>query len=728
MSPIIGAPMDRVDGRAKVTGQARYAADQPVPNLAHGVLITSRIAKGRISRIDAAAAQTAPGVLGVITHQNAPRFPTPPADPWPLGQSFVPLQGDVVHTGGQIVGLVVAETLEQARHAASLVEIDYVTEKPAVSVSDELDAAFIPPPTDWIRYEYARGTPDSALAEAPIQLTGTVTTSMQHHNPMEPSSTTAVWDGAHLTLYETTQSVGWTQSQVATMLGVPAESIRVISPFLGGGFGCKGYVWPHTYLTAAVARQLRRPVKLVLTRAQSYGLHGHRAQTVQNLRVGATRDGRLTSVVHTGTHQTSPFNDVTWEEIDGTSLLYTCPNVRLTRRLVRLNLGNPTPMRAPSGIGVPALETMLDELSYATGVDPIELRLRNYADIDQEHHRPWGSGKFLRECYEIGARLFGWRSPRPPPATIRTGGARVGWGMATAFHPVYGGDARAAVRLDPDGTALVRSASHDIGTGTYTVLTQVAAQALGLPTEHVRLELGDTNLPAGAPAAGSRTAVSVGAAVHSAAVAAREQVVGLAVADQRSPMYRASPEQVAVLAGRLFVRHDPRVGETVGQLLGRHGRAIDASGENRGVTISHSYGAVFAEVHVNETTGEARVTRLAGAFDIGRVLNAKTARSQATGGMIWGLGTALTEHTLLDRNLGRVLTANLSGYLIPVQADVPDIDVAFVDKPDPTAGVLGARGMGELSANGATAAIANAVYHATGRRVRDFPITPDKLL
>jgi xanthine dehydrogenase YagR molybdenum-binding subunit len=729
MSPVVGAPLDRVDGRAKVTGQARYAADQPVPNLAHGVLVTSRIASGRITHIDTRAAEAAPGVLAVITHRNAPRFPTPASDKtsW-FGQSFVPLQGEAIHHSGQIVAFVVAETLEQAHHAAGLVEIDYQANKPEVSVTGKLGEAFVPQPNRAGRYEYGRGQPDGALAGAPARVRATFTTAMQHHNPMEPSTTTAVWDGERLTLYESTQAIKFTQAQVAVMLRMRMENVRVISPFLGGGFGCKGYVWPHTFLTAAIARDVGRPVKLVLTRAQGYSLHGHRAQTVQDLDLAAASNGRLTGIVHVATHQASPFDDITWEQIDASSTLYQCANVRLTRRLVRLNIGTPTPMRAPFGICVFALEAALDELSYATGIDPIELRLRNYASTDQATGTPWGTGKFLRECYELGASMFGWPDPRPRPGSLRKDGGLIGVGMATAFHAVFRAGAEVSIRITPGGQVLAKSATQDIGTGTYTVMTQVVAEALGMSPAAVRFELGDSNMPAAGPSTGSSTAASVGDAALAAGRNARDQVIAIAVADPRSPLHRAPAEQLAVADGRLFLRHDPRQEETYAQVLGRHGRPVEASGTSEGMAINNSYGAVFAEVRVDETTGETRVTRLAGAFDVGRVLNAKTARSQATGGMIWGLGTALTEHTLIDQSLGRILTANLSSYLVPVQADVPDIEVAFVDKADPIASSIGARGMGELSANGATAAIANAIYHATAKRIRDLPITPDKLL
>jgi xanthine dehydrogenase YagR molybdenum-binding subunit len=728
---IIGMPLDRVDGRAKVTGAAKYAADQDVPGVTHAVLVTSAIAKGRITHIDASDASRMPGVLSVITHHNGPRFAhQPPSHPWVFGQTLVPLQDDVIHHSGQIIAVVVADTLERARYAASLVHIEYAAEQPVISLAENLDKAFVAEPGPYnLRYEYRRGDLPEALAKAQVQVSGRFATSMQHHNPIEPSATTAVWDGDRLTLYETTQGLAFTQPQVAMMLGIPDAQVRVISPYLGGGFGSKGFVWPHTFITAAIARNLGRSVKLVLTRAQTYTMHGHRAETIQELTVGAGRDGRLTAIAHTAISQTSPFNEISWEEMDATTQLYTCPNVELTRRVVRLNLGTPTPMRAPLGVGGYALEAILDELSHKTGINPLELRLRNYSDTNPEEPEVvWGTGKFLRDCYSLGATKFGWPNRLPEPRSTHRGGGWIGLGMASAFHPVFASPANVSIRITPDGNALMRSATQDIGTGTYTIVTQVAAEALGLPVRSVRFELGDSAFPASAPGAGSRTAASVGNAAHIAGITVRDKVIGIAVADRRSPLFGIPAAQVTAADGRLFHRLDPRRGETYVRVLARHGAAVEGSGGTTRNEHHRSYGAVFAEVRVDEVTGEVRVTRMAGAFDIGRVLNAKTARSQAIGGMIWGLGTALTEHTLVDRELGRILTPNLSGYLVPVHADVPDIDVVFVDKADPGANPLGVRGMGELACNGATAAIANAVFHATGRRVRDLPITPDALL
>jgi xanthine dehydrogenase YagR molybdenum-binding subunit len=728
MSQVVGKPMDRVDGRAKVTGQARYAADQQVPDTAYAFMVQSTIAKGRIRRIDTRAAKAAPGVLAVYTHENLPRFAHRPQG-WapPHAQSLVPLRDTVIRHSGQHVAVVVADTVEQARYAAGLVEVDYEVERPTIGLAENRDKAVIPPDGTPGALRIVRGDPAGGMAGAAFKTDAEYSTPIHHHNPIEPSATLAVWDGGALTLYESTQSMSYTQEVVAQMLDVPKERVRVITPFLGGGFGCKGFVWPHTYLIAAVARLVRRPVKLVLTRAQQYTSTGHRPAAINRIRIGAARDGRLTALVHDGTTHCSSSDTVAFNVISSTQAVYACPNLRVETDLVRLDLGATIATRPPSGPSNEALEMALDELSYSLGMDPIDLRLRNHTDIDHETGRR--QNRFLKECYTLGSQRFGWPQRRPKPGSMRRGEMLVGWGMAGSFHLWHGTAAEALARITTDGRAVVRSGTQDIGTGTGTVMTQVAADALGMDPGSVHFRLGDTNLPPGPSSSGSTTAVTVGVTVRKACLAARDRVIAIAIADRRSPLHGAAPEQVTVADGRLFRTDDPGRGETYEQVLTRHGEpaeapaSVDVSGAGR-----PSFGAVFAEVNVSTVTGEVRVTRLVCAADVGRVLNHKTARSQAIGGVIWGLGMALTEHTLVDRAHGRIVTADLAGYLVPVEADVPDIDVIFVDKPDPEANDLGARGMGEVTATGTAAAIANAVYHATGTRVRSLPITPDKLL
>jgi xanthine dehydrogenase YagR molybdenum-binding subunit len=738
MNAVIGQPRDRVDGPLKVTGGARYAAEFTIPDLAYAALVMSTIAKGRIREIDTRAAESAPGVLAVLTHRNAPRLhAVVPVPAGYAGQSLLPLQDDRVYYQGQQIAVVVADTLERAQHAASLVRVEYDEEPPIPRLEDALDAPFPPSSIFGMPPSSRRGDPGQGLAAADVRLDQTYTTPTEHHNPMEPSATIAAWDGDHLTIHDATQSISFTQQIIATMLEMPAENLRVVAPYVGGGFGCKGTVWPHPALAALAARQVGRPVKLVLTRAQMYTSVGYRSPTRQQYSVGATREGKLTALVHHGISQTPAFDE--YAEFTGSPsrMLYACPNVETRNDMVRVNAGTPTIMRAPGEApGSFGLESAMDELAYALGLDPLELRLRNYAERDPETGHPWSS-KALRECYRRAAERFGWDRRTAAPRSMRAGDRLVGWGMATASYPLFLFPASALVRLLPDGRALVQTGSQDLGTGTYTVMTQVAADTLGLPFERVRVDLGDSSLPPAPTSGGSDTAASVGSAVYLAARAVRDEVARRAIADPDSPLHGSAPEQVVVEDGRLFVAGNPARAETYVALLERQGGApVEARHDCTDIVIGghgprfgmHAYGAHFAEVHVDPLSGEVRVARWVGAFDIGRVLNAKTARSQLMGGIIFGVGMALMEHTVVDPRLGRILTPNLSGYLVPVHADVPDLDVQFVDQPDEHANPLGVKGAGELGVVGAAAAVANAVYHATGVRVRDLPITPDKLL
>ncbi|GLW05179.1 acylaldehyde oxidase [Microtetraspora sp. NBRC 13810] len=724
-------PPGRVDGPDKVTGAARYAADQRVPGLTHAVLVQSTIARGRITRIDTAAAEAAPGVLAVCTHENMPRFAHRPTS-WlpPHAQSTVPLQEPDIWYGGQHVAVVVADTLERAHEAARLVRVDYDAETPTIGLRENLGRAYTPPDGTPGALQLVRGDPEAGLAAADARIEAEYTTAVNHHNPIEPSATLAVWEGENLTLYESTQSITYTREVVAEMLGVPAERVRVVTPFLGGGFGSKGFVWPHTYIVAAVARQLRRPVRLVLTRAQMSTSCGHRPASVQRLRAGATRDGRLTGLTHHIISHSATRDLIHFNPVASTQAVYTCPGLRVSTQVVEVDMGTTMATRPPSGPANEALEMALDELSWELGMDPVALRLANYAASEPGATNP--ETRFLRECYELGAERFGWPRSRPEPGSMREGETLVGWGMAGSYHRWHGMRAQAAVEIGTDGRAIVRSGTQDIGTGTYTIMTEIAAEALGMRPASVRPRLGDTRYPPGPTSSGSTTAATVGVAVREAGRAAREKVTALAVADPRSPLYGAAAGEVGAADDRLFLTARPRRGETYRQIMERHGAPVHASGSadlgTPAPSGAGSYGAAFAEVRVSAVTGEVRVSRMVSALDVGRVLNAATARSQAIGGMIWGIGMALTEHTLVDRRLGRIVTANLAGYLVPVEADVPDLDVIFVDRPDPHANALGARGMGEVAGTGTAAAIANAVYHATGHRVRHLPITPDLVL
>jgi xanthine dehydrogenase YagR molybdenum-binding subunit len=743
-SAVIGTPLDRVDGRLKVTGAATYTAEQRITGVAHAALVESTIARGRITRLDTSAAEAAPGVLGVISHLNAPRLQQ--LKSFNVGgaavQTVLPLQDEMIHYAGQHVAVVVAETLEQAQYASRFVRIDYAAQAPRVDVEAHLSEAYPFQPFLDIRPDSLRGDPSRGLAEADVRLDHTYTTPIEHHNPMEPHAATAVWDGnGGLTVYETNQGVHVSRHGLAEVLGLPLEKVRVICPFVGGGFGSKGSLWPYTVLAAIAARHVQRPVKLVLTRAQMYTSNGYRSETVQDMRLGARWDGTLTAIVH---HTTAIGSDVgefpeTCPEV--TKVLYACPNVETRVRLVRLDLGAPTFMRAPGeATGSFALESALDELAYALGLDPIELRLRNYAETDPESGKPWSS-KGLRECYAQGAERFGWARRNPEPRSMRDGGWLVGWGMATASYPTvaFPAQARATIRADSStdsgqAWAVVRSGTADLGTGQYTVMTQVAADALGLPHERVSFELGDTNFPFAPVAGGSSGVRSVGPAVRMAAEAVRAKLLELAAGDEDSPLAGYGPEAVAAENGELFLKHVPEQRESFAAILARHGlQEVTGEGSFGGVSMPNehrvnAFGAQFVEVRVDPDLGLVRVNRALGVFEIGRVINPKTARSQAIGGIVFGIGMALLEHTAIHPEFGKFVSPNLTAYLLPVHADVPAIDAFFVEVADPHVNSLGAKGVGEIGITGLAAAIANAVYHATGRRIRNLPITPEALL
>jgi xanthine dehydrogenase YagR molybdenum-binding subunit len=737
----IGAAIDRVDGRLKVTGAALYAADAPVAGVLHGFIVLSTIGRGRVQAIDADAARKAPGVAAVVTHENMPRLKQPGSDFFrggTLNEDRLPLSDDRIHYAGQYLAVVVADTPEQARHAASLVKVAYSDEEPPLAALEdarEFEDANSDPFGQPIQYR--RGDVEKALtARGLVTVDATYTTPVETHNPMEMAATIAQWDGDRLTVHDSTQWVKGTQAILAEAFGVPREHVRVLCPYLGGGFGCKGFINPHTVLAAAVARVVGRPVKLPLTRAQMFTGMGHRSATEQKLTVAATKDGTLTAIRHVTTQSTSFVGD--WMETCGNStsqVMYACPNVQVVHRLARLNIGSPTFMRGPGEMpGTFALESALDELAGALGMDPVALRVRNHTAVNPASGKPWSSN-YLKECYALAAERFGWHQRTPGPRSMRDGHWLVGWGMATATYPGFRFPASARIRLSADGRARVGTAGHELGTGAYTVYTQAAADALGLPVAKVYFELGDSNLPHAPVAGGSNSTASITEAVVAAAAQTRAKLVRLAVADAASPLHGLPEDQVTLRDGRLVAAGGPSRGEPVAAVLERarltgvEGEAsAHLSAEKADKFAFQSFGAHFCEVKVDEQLGRVRVTRWVGAFDPGRVLNPKTARSQVLGGIVMGIGAALMEHTVYDRRTARPVTDNLVDYAVPVHADSPPIETHFIDRPDPYINTLGCRGVGELSITGVAAAVANAVHHATGKRVRALPITPDKLL
>ncbi|MEV0999505.1 xanthine dehydrogenase family protein molybdopterin-binding subunit [Nonomuraea sp. NPDC050202] len=725
MSALVGQGVARVDGRAKVTGAARYAADHEVAGALHGFLVMSTIARGEVVEIDARAALAHPGVVAVYTHADMARLGLR-LPGFPYNRPFIPMQDTRVHHNGQPVAYVVAQTLEQAQEAAGLVKVSYRAEEPVARLADALDEAFLPKKFREKDNEFARGDAAAALEQAEVRIDQTYGSPMQHHNPIEPHTTTAVWAGDELTLYESTQGVMFTRNVVATAFGRAPEQVRVISPYLGGGFGAKGPTYPHTLLTAAAARLAGRPVKLVLSRAQMYTSNGHRAEYRHHLRLGATRQGVLTAIADTSTAQVTRLDEAVYNGSDSTVHLYACPNVHVRQLGVRLDLPTSSYMRSPETTAHFGLETAMDELSHELGIDPVELRIRNHNPIDPRTDGPYTS-KHLLECYRVAAEAFGWARRSPRPGTTRDGDEYVGWGMATETHTYGWIRSEAGLTIGPDGRATLRAATQEIGTGTYTVLSQVVADGLGMPLGHVTTLLGDTTYPTASLSAGSSTMPSVVGPVSEAARSARKAVIALAVADPRSPLHGVPAEEVVAEAGRLFARGDGGRVDSYRDVMARHGRSVEVIGRQDNAP-GYSFGAVFVEVRIQPRLGRVRVTRVVTAHDPGRVLNRRTARGQVIGGVTWGIGFALMEHTMVDPNTARVVNPNLSTYLVPVCADTPSVEALFVDRPDPGSPALGARGFGETPGTGVPAAIGNAIHHAIGRRLRDVPFTRDKLL
>jgi xanthine dehydrogenase YagR molybdenum-binding subunit len=733
---MIGQPLDRTDGRAKAHGTARYSAEHPVPGLTHAVMVTSTIPSGRIAGIDAADANEVPGVLMIITHQNAMRLPRETKSGKlapPIGRVLSLLQYDAVHYNNEPVAVVVADTLEHAREAAARLRISYAQQEAMLDFEKAKEATHAPDKVLSETTDTRRGDYHAGLLSASVTVDAVYTTPTENHNPLEPHATIASWDGDCLTLHDSTQYILGVRNTVADTLGIPKENIRVLCPYVGGGFGCKGSVWSHVVLAAMAARQVGRPVKLVLDRNQMFGPVGARPITEQRLVLAAMRDGRLIASRHDVTAYTSVIED--WIEPCAlvTRMLYQCPNQETSHRLARMNLGTPTFMRAPGeASGSFALESAMDELAYALDMDPLQLRLQNYADQDPGKGLPWSS-KSLRQCYETGAERFGWAGRNPQPRSMRNGRTLVGWGMATATYPTNRSPAAAVARILPDGSALVRSATQDLGTGTYTVMTQVAADALGLPVDKVTFELGDSSFPTAPVSGGSTTVASVAPAVQAAASAARLKLTGIAIADQRSCLYGVHSDDIEVIDGWLCLRADPVRRESMADVVARHGSPVEAhaeaapGGEKQKYSM-HAFGAVFVEVHVDEDLCEIRVPRVVGVYGVGKLMNRKTGYSQLIGGIVWGVGLALLEETVIDKRAGRAVNGNLAEYHVPVNADIGAIDVSVVEEDDPHVNPLGAKGIGEIGITGVGAAIANAVYHATGKRVRDLPITLDKLL
>jgi len=731
----LGKPTSRVDGRAKVTGTAKYAAEYTAPGLAHGFVVSSAIAKGRIRRIHTADALAVDGVLDVFTHEHRPKLASSHEkytdEVAPSGSPFRPLYDDKILFSGQPVALVVAEEFEIARFAASLIRVEY-ERKPHVTdfeAQRKRGAVSKRDPSHSI----ARGNPAPAFEQAPVRIKAEYRMPVEHHNPMEPFAATAVWEGnGHITVFDKTQGPQNCRNYVAGVFGMPRDKVRVLSPYVGGGFGSGLRPQYELPLAVLAARALKRSVRVTLTRQQMFTL-GYRAANVHEMTLAANQHGSLASFRHEAVSMTSQFEDFQRDLVNWSSLLYKCVNSELGQRLVKLDQNTPCDMRAPGGAeGAYAIECAMDELAYAANIDPLELRLINYSDKDQIEDRRYSS-KELRECYRQGAEKFGWSRRSPQPRSMRDGNELVGWGMATGIWEAMQMPASAKAVLTANGSVEIASATADIGPGTYTWMTQLAAEMLGVPIENVTAKLGDSTLPDAPVEGGSFTVSSVGPAIHAACRAVQKELLGLAQKMARSPLAGAKLDDVVFAEGKIRHKHEESREVSVADAM-RAGKADrierEASAKpNERSKYSHlTHSAVFAEVKVDEELGVIRVTRVVSAVAAGRILNPKLASSQILGAVVGGIGMALHEETVTDHRFGRFMSHNLADYHVPVNADVHAIDVIFVEEKDDEINPLGVKGVGEIGIVGTAAAVANAVYHATGKRVRDLPITLDKLM
>jgi xanthine dehydrogenase YagR molybdenum-binding subunit len=740
MAPYIGTPTSRIDGIAKVTGAAKYAAEFNVPGgVLYGSIVPSTIAKGRIISLDTSAAMDVEGVMTVLTHENRPRMAGRDQDykddVAPDGSPFRPLYDDKIRFNGQPIALVVAETSEIARFAASLVRVEYASEAHVTDVFRERDAAIPVKATSPEGAMFAppkpRGDAAKAFAAAAVRHDGEYYVPIEHHNPMELYAATVVVEkDGKFTVYDKTQGVQNVQRYLCGVFGIKPEDVRVMSPFMGGGFGSGLRPQFEVVLAMLAARALQRSVRVVLTRPQMYAL-GYRPAMIQRIGLGATTGGTLEAITHDAVTVTSQYEDFYRQETGWSGLLYKSANASYAHRLAHLDLPTSCDMRAPSAApGVYALESAMDELAVALKLDPVELRLRCYSDRDQHENRPFSS-KALRECYREGADAFGWSKRNPEPRSMRDGGDLVGWGMATGVWEALQMPIAVRIVLSANGHAEVACATSDIGTGTYTIMAQVAADTLGLPLESVSIKLGDSSLPQSPVEGGSWIAASVANGIVTTAEAIRGELLRLAKQIPNSPLANASSDELTLVDGQLVSKHDGARAVSIADVMRHSGverieqeKMTTPAADNARAHNVHS--AVFAEVKVDEQLGVVRVTRVVSAVAAGRILNTKTATSQILGGVVWGIGMALHEETLIDHRFGRIMNANIAEYHVPVNADVHDIKVIFVDEPDDS-NPLGIKGLGEIGIVGVAAAVANAVYHATGTRVRNLPITLDKL-
>jgi xanthine dehydrogenase YagR molybdenum-binding subunit len=738
MSAAIGKGEKRVDGRDKVTGRAQYAADFQQPNQAYGVIVGATVGSGRITSLAAHAVLKLPGIVAVISHLNAPRlgYGTHKSmiDP-AAGERLHVFQDDQVRFFGQPVAVVVADTLDHAERGALALRVGYDGKQPGLGMRGASARAIVPEGLGHGGADRSRGDADAALDQASIKVDAEYGIARENHTPIEMHATLAAWNGEQLTLWSKSQFVVNEQAEIAAIFGIPAGNVQVICPFIGGAFGTSLRTWPHVTVAAIAAKQTRRPVKLVLSRRQTFHVTGHRPRTVQRVALGATPEGKLVSLIHEGTGETSRYEQFTEALVNASNYMYACPNVRTRYRLVPTDTSTPTHMRGPGeASGVYALESAMDELAYRLKMDPLELRRRNEPRIDEGVNLPFSS-RSLMQCYDLGAKQFGWSRRNPAPGSMRDGRLLVGWGMASSTYPVFFVPASARARIAAEGVIEVEAAASDMGPGTYTSMTQVAAEVLGVPMAQVRFRLGRSDFPPTPPHGGSMTMASVGSAVRAACLALQDQVATRVTAGPEPAFPGAKPGDLEWNDGRIRRRGQRGSGLGYDEVFAKaKGESIEATATGaRDPSIAerfsmHAFGAVFVEVAIDPDVYEVRVRRMVGAYAAGRIVNPRLAASQCTGGMVGGIGMAMMESTALDARDGRPVNAHMADYLVPVNLDIGSLEVHFVDEKDLHVNALGVKGLGEISLVGVAPAIANAVFHATGKRVRDLPIRIESLL
>lgn len=737
----MGEPLNRVDGRLKVTGAATYSAEYKLPNIVYAVLVGSTITKGRIKGIDTRAALRAPGVLNVISYKNAIKAPgyadnEHPTEPPTGGRPHRAFHDNKVYFNGQPVAIVVADTFERARYGASLVKLDYDKDDHSTDFTANVDKAFLPSQAKKNKKsplnDYDRGQPD-AYKSAPVKVEAEYVHPSEMHNPMELQAITAYWEGDdRLTLYDKVQGTQPTQRNFAKEWGLPVENVKVISTFVGGAFGNGLHNWPHETAAIIAAKMVKRPVRLMLTREQMFTMVGYRPHTWQRIGIGATAEGKLIGISHESVGQTSSYEEFTESTLQQTKMMYASPNISTRYRLLSLDVSTPIWMRGPGeATGAFALESAMDELAYKLNIDPLQFRIINYTDRDPEKDLPW-STKYLKECYQMGAEAIGWNKRKLQPAMLREGEWLVGFGMATGTFGANRRGAKVRAKLFVDGSLVLQSAVTDIGPGTATAMVQIAADTIGLAPEKITFDLGNSEFPEAGNQGGSSTVASVGSAVVAVCEALKKRIVTMA-AGKKAEFKDVAAENLLFRDGSLSLKDGSQRIAYADVLKGAQVQDIDIieeakPGEERQKYSMYSYSVHFAEVHVHPVTGQIRVKNVVTCADAGTIVNSKTAGNQMIGGVTGGIGMALQEEAVIDHRFGRYVTKDLADYHVPVHADVPHVKVLFVNKPDKLVDPMGTKGLGEIAIIGVAPAITNAIFNATGRRIRELPVTPDKMI